>query len=133
MTTAIVALRVRPTRFTVRSRSPHQVRIALSSNVPEALLRPVVAYFNPRRIILFGSAARGAAGPDSDYDLIVVLDDDAPPEKLTLSAGYESRRSYHRAADVIPCRESVFRRKSQVPGSLAHSAATEGVVVYERG
>ncbi len=104
----------------------------MSSNVPEALLRPVVAYFNPRRVILFGSAARGAAGPDSDYDLIVVLDDDAPPEKLTLSAGYAARRSYHRAADVIPCRESVFKRKSQVPGSLAHSAATEGIVVYER-
>ena len=89
--------------------------------------------FQSAPIILFGSAARGAAGPDSDYDLIVVLDDDAPPEKLTLSAGYESRRSYHRAADVIPCRESVFRRKSQVAGSLAHTAATEGVVVYERG
>lgn len=100
--------------------------------VPRALLDPVIAYFNPRRVILFGSAARGQAGPDSDYDLLVVLDDDAPPEKLTLAAGYQSRRSYHRAADVIPCRESVFKRRSRIPGSLAYSAATEGIVVYER-
>jgi len=28
----------------------------------------------PRRIILFGSVARGDAGPDSDMDLLVVLD-----------------------------------------------------------
>jgi hypothetical protein len=101
-------------------------------NVPDALLRPVVAYFNPRRVILFGSAARNGVGPDSAYDLLVVLDDDAPPEMLTLSAGYQARRSYHRAADVIPCRESVFKRKSQIAGSLAHAAATQGVVVYER-
>jgi hypothetical protein len=35
-----------------------------------------VAYFQPRRVILFGSMARGEAGPDSDNDLLVVLDDD---------------------------------------------------------
>lgn len=34
--------------------------------VPAELLDPVVAYFNPRRVIVFGSAARGEAGPDSD-------------------------------------------------------------------
>ena len=28
----------------------------------------------PRRIFLFGSAARGEAGPDSDIDLLVVMD-----------------------------------------------------------
>jgi predicted nucleotidyltransferase len=36
----------------------------------------VVAYFQARRVILFGSAARGDAGPDSDTDLLVVADDD---------------------------------------------------------
>ncbi len=100
--------------------------------VPPELLEPVVDYFRPRRVILFGSAARGDAGADSDIDLLVILDDDAPPEKLTLAAGYESRRAYRRAADVIPCRDSVFQRKSRVVGTLAHAAATEGVVVYER-
>jgi hypothetical protein len=33
---------------------------------------------------------------------------------------------------VIPCRESVYRRKSMIAGSLAYQAASEGVVVYER-
>jgi uncharacterized protein len=85
----------------------------------------------PLRVILFGSAARGDAGPDSDVDLLVILDDDAPPEKLTLAAGYESRRSYHRATDVISCRESIFRRKSRIAGTLAYIAAREGLVVHE--
>lgn len=100
--------------------------------VPDELLKPVIAYFNPRRVILFGSHARGEAGPDSDYDLMVIVDDDTPRERLTLSAGYESRRPYRRAADVFPCRERTFERKSRVVGSLPHTAATEGVVVYER-
>ena len=101
------------------------------SVLPE-LLDAVVAYFQPLRVILFGSAARGDAGPDSDIDLLVILDDDASPKQLTLAAGYQSRRSYHRAADVIPCRKAVFNRKSRIAGTLPYMAAREGRVVYER-
>src|ERR1700690_3491899 len=76
--------------------------------VPPELLDPVVAYFNPLRVILFGSVARGESGPDSDIDLLVIVDDDTPPEKLTLKAGYESRQSYGHPTDVIPCREQTI-------------------------
>lgn len=100
--------------------------------VPTDLLEPVVAYFRPRRVIVFGSVARGEAGPDSDIDLLVVLDDDAPPEKLTLRAGFESRRPYHKAADVIPVREETYQRNARIAGTLSRAAALEGVVVYER-
>ncbi len=103
------------------------------SLVPAELLDPVVAYFNPRRVILFGSVARGDAGPDSDIDLLVVLDDDAPAEKLTGKAGWESRRPYRRPADVIPCNEDTYRRMSRIVGTLPYAARTEGIIVYERG
>ena len=82
--------------------------------------------------ILFGSAARGEAGPDSDIDLLVVLDDDAPPEKLTLEAAYEARGSYDDPTDIFPCREQTYRRKCQIVGTLPYAARTEGIVVYER-
>jgi hypothetical protein len=100
--------------------------------VPPELLDPVVTYFNPRRVILFGSVARGEAGPDSDIDLLVIVDDDTPAEKVTLRAGFESRRSYHEPADVIPVREATFRRKSRIAGTLSRVATLEGVIVYER-
>ena len=103
-----------------------------SSLVPPELLSPVVGYFNPRRVILFGSHARGRAGPDSDIDLLVIVDDDTPPEKVTLRAGFEARRSYHEPADIVPVREETFRRKSLIPGTLSRAASLEGIVVYER-
>src|ERR1700693_4400256 len=99
---------------------------------PPELLEPVAACFRPRRGILFGSAARGDAGPDSDIDLLVVLDDDAPPDRLTYRAGMEARRPYQPPADVIACREETYRRFSRIVGTLPYAARTEGVVVYER-
>ena len=43
------------------------------------ITRRLVDYYHPQRIYLFGSAARGDSGPDSDLDFCVVLPDDAPP------------------------------------------------------
>jgi predicted nucleotidyltransferase len=100
--------------------------------IPADLLDPVVAYFRPRRVILFGSVARGEAGPDSDIDLLVVVDDDTPPEKVAVRAGREARRRYRQPADVIPVRESTYRRFSRIVGTLPYAASTEDVVVYER-
>ncbi len=101
--------------------------------VPPELLDPVPAYFRPRRVILFGSAARGEAGPDSDIDRLHVVDDDTQAEKVTIKAGRESRRPYRLPADVIPVREDTWRRFSRVVGTLPYAARTEGSVVYERG
>ena len=107
--------------------------MATNTLVPLELLDPVVAHFNPRRIILFGSTARGEAGMDSDIDLLVIVDDDTSPERLTLRAGHEARLSYtQRPADVIPCREATFEAKRRIAGTLPYEAACDGVIVYER-
>ncbi|MAE69956.1 MAG: hypothetical protein CME06_05755 [Gemmatimonadetes bacterium] len=37
------------------------------------MTRRIVEQFDPDRIIIFGSHARGTAGPESDVDLLVVL------------------------------------------------------------
>jgi predicted nucleotidyltransferase len=44
------------------------------------MVRRIADVYHPLRIYLFGSKARGDAGPDSDCDLLVVVADDAPPE-----------------------------------------------------
>jgi hypothetical protein len=97
--------------------------------VPRDLLDPVVDCFKPQRVILFGSRARGEATRDSDIDLLVVVDDDTPPEKLTSQAGYEAHRSRH-AADVFPMRAADFELDRKIVGTLAAEADTDGIVVY---
>jgi nucleotidyltransferase-like protein len=83
-------------------------------------------------VILFGSRARGEADADSDIDLLVVLDDAAPADKLGWRSAFEARKDYHRAVDIVPCRWRWFAGKRDVIGSLAHMAAEDGIVVYER-
>jgi predicted nucleotidyltransferase len=100
--------------------------------VPEELLRSVVAHFDPQRVIVFGSVARGEAGPDSDIDLVVVLDDDTPLDRLGADSIYEARKNYPRAVDILPCRGSVLNERAQAKGSFAAAVLREGVTVYER-
>src|SRR5262245_48665393 len=38
------------------------------------MVKRIVQQFDPEQIILFGSEARGDAGPDSDVDLLVVME-----------------------------------------------------------
>jgi predicted nucleotidyltransferase len=100
--------------------------------VPPELLDPVVAYVNPRQVIVSGSVARGETGRDSDFDLLVIVDDDTLADKVKLKACFKSRRAYRHAADVIPVREATSQRKSKIANTLSRTAAMEGVVIYER-
>jgi predicted nucleotidyltransferase len=103
-----------------------------SDSVPAELLESVVAYFQPRRVILFGSQAQGDAGADSDIDLLVELDDDAPIERLSAKAVQAARSGYHGAVDIIPCRAAVLASRARAIGSFAHTILRDGVTVYER-
>ena len=49
------------------------------------ITRRLVEYYHPERIYLFGSAARGDSGPDSDLDVLIEIDPQAPFSLLNLS------------------------------------------------
>jgi predicted nucleotidyltransferase len=103
-----------------------------SDRVPAELLQAVVEHFKPRRIILFGSRARGNARENSDHDLLVVVDDDIPADKLHWRSLHEARRRYRKAVDIVAYRQSTYDDQADVIGTLPHLAATEGVVVFDR-
>lgn len=99
--------------------------------VPAALLRDVVRYFRPVRVVLFGSGVRNEAGADSDVDLAVILPDDAPAALLHWRAANEARRGHDLAVDIVPFRLSAFTAAAQEVGSLPWIIAQEGRVVWE--
>ena len=51
---------------------------AITDDLVQEITQRIVDRFKPRRIIAFGSYARGEHGPDSDLDLIVEMDSDRP-------------------------------------------------------
>lgn len=44
----------------------------VSEDILQEIIRRIVKVAKPEKIILFGSAARGEMGPDSDVDILVV-------------------------------------------------------------
>ncbi len=95
----------------------------------ELVVRIVEAY-QPDRIYLFGSMARDDAGPDSDYDLMVVVPDDAEPQRQRGRLAYEALRGTGTAADVIVWSKSAFDRRSHVLASLPATVLREGTLLY---
>ena len=73
---------------------------------------------------------RQEAGPDSDYDLMVVVPDDTPPEQQRSSAGYRAVRDLGAARDIFVSTASNFRRQLHLKASFPSTAAREGIVVY---
>lgn len=95
----------------------------------EAVRRLVEAY-RPECVYLFGSVARSDAGPDSDYDLLLVVPDDAPQERRRSRLAYEALRGTGTAADVLVCTRSYFEARRSLKASLPGTVLREGRLLH---
>lgn len=94
------------------------------------ITRRLIEVYHPERVYLFGSAARGDAGADSDYDLLLVVPDETPPEFRRGGPGYRAIWRLGVAADVLVYRRSVFDRQLALKASLPSSVVREGRLLY---
>ena len=95
----------------------------------EAVRRLVEAY-RPERVYLFGSVARGDAGPDSDYDILLVAPNDAPPERRRSRLAYEVLWGTGVAADVLVWTATQFDSRIHLRASLPATIIREGKLLY---
>jgi uncharacterized protein len=96
------------------------------------ILRHLVRVYEPESVYLFGSQARGDAGPDSDYDLLLVVPDDAPPERRRSRLAYEMLWAAHvsGAVDTLVCTRSYFEARRHLKASLPGIVLREGRLLY---
>jgi len=97
--------------------------------VLEELVRRIREVVEPVRIILFGSAARGETGPDSDLDVLVVVPEGSDTHKVSGSI-YRNLIGYGTAVDVIVVTEGNLKRYGDRIGLVYRPALREGREIY---
>lgn len=98
----------------------------------QEIVRYVREVASPRRIVLFGSRARGDGDEDSDYDLLVVKDE--------IKSRSEEAHKIRVALMALPIFADVLVRSAeedkkyqQIRIGFQKSLREDGVVLYERG
>jgi len=96
------------------------------------MVRRIVEGFDPEMIVLFGSHARGSAGPDSDVDLLVVMPVCGSKRDLTIRIR-KALAGMGLAKDVVVATPDEVERYRDLGGTVIFPAVHEGRVLYERG
>ena len=94
------------------------------------VVRRLVEAYRPKLIYLFGSVARGDAGPDSDYDIMVVVPDDAPREMQECDLAYRALRGLGIAKDILVWTRSEFEKRLHLKASLPSAILREGKLLH---
>ncbi len=97
----------------------------------QEMVRRIVERFEPEKIILFGSHARGTATADSDVDLLVVI----PVKGSRLEKTIEIRVAVHDIRvpkDIVVTTPEDFAWRKDIVGTLERPVMREGKVLYAR-
>ena len=95
------------------------------------LVQLLINYYKPVKIYLFGSKARGDSGPNSDYDVMVIVRKRISPLK---------RKQFHNArwdagltvaSDIVLVTQKYFEERLQLKSSLPTTVAEEGKLLYD--
>jgi len=79
------------------------------------------------RVILFGSHARGDAGPDSDLDFLVI-EPKVTDHRAEMVRLHHVVHALRLPVDVLVVSEAVFEEWRDTPGTVLYDAAREGRV-----
>lgn len=104
---------------------------AQGGSVPflDEIVRRIVEVAEPDRIILFGSAARGEIGPDSDLDLLVVKSGVAHRRRLAQEI-YVKLFGVPIPVDVIVVTPEDIQAFRDKVGTIVGPALQEGKQIY---
>lgn len=95
------------------------------------IARHIVDRFNPEAVILFGSHAYGKPAPESDVDLLVVMD--APNGDMESMVDIaKSLPILPFSVDVIVRSRAAIERRKKLGDRFMREVTQKGLVLYER-
>jgi uncharacterized protein len=104
---------------------------AITPDKIEESIKRIVEVAVPRRVILFGSAARGETSRDSDVDFLVVTADSIESPRRESVRIRRALRGITMAFDILVVTESRLHALADQPGLIYREALRTGKVVYE--
>jgi len=106
---------------------------AASDPVVGEILRRLVELYEPERVYLFGSAARGDSGPDSDYDFMVIVPDSSPKPLRQSKTLHERLLGIDAAVGVLVWTKAEFDSRLHLTASFPSTIVREGFLLYGSG
>lgn len=92
--------------------------------------RRIVEVAKPKRVLLFGSAARGGMTHGSDFDILVIMH--APVHRRHMAQRiYRALRGIGAAVDVVVVTEEDLKKYGSRSGTILKPALQEERVLYE--
>lgn len=95
------------------------------------VIQQIVQAVHPKRIILFGSYANGRPGPDSDVDLLVVMNSRKRPAQRATDVS-KTLRLYPFPMDIIVRTPQEVQKRLHIGDPFFQEILRRGKVLYEQ-
>ena len=95
------------------------------------ITRRLVATYQPKRLIFFGSQVWGTPTEDSDLDILVEIDHTEEPTWKRARSGYKALFGLGIPCDILVRTSKEVARDQAIPVTLVHKIIADGQIVYE--
>lgn len=95
----------------------------------EQVVRRIVERFRPRKVILFGSHAYGAPNPDSDVDLLVVME--TPMRNVEQAVEIRKAIRFPFPTDLLVRTPQQIAERLALGDTFVQEVLTKGISLYE--
>lgn len=103
----------------------------ISQRLIRKVIRQIIDSVHPQRIVLFGSYAGGKPGPDSDVDLLIVMESKKRPVERVVEVT-KALRFYPFPMDILVRTPQEIRRRLKIGDSFYREVLKQGKILYER-